>query len=386
MRIAFLTRDFPPIICGVGDYTEQLARAAVAAGHEVVVLTGEPNGKVSIDGEEPDLRVLPVLAPVRLGLSRVFNEIRALRPDLVSLQYTPVSFGRFGLAPEAALLPLLLRGRKIPLATTLHETYLPNPTSVGLRAISAAQAAQLVPILAGSTRVVVNSQAALHRMQTLFPWSAGKLAFAPNGSSIPRVALGPGEAAEVRRRWGLGEDIVLATFGTMRPDKDMITVVRALARLAARWPVKLLCAGYAGDRGGAAVQAAVQREADALGVGDRVVWTGSLPRSEVSRCLGVADVFILPFLGGPGGNRSSLVPALEHGLPVVAFAGPASSSLADQGSVLLVAPQDPPRLADAIHELIEEPLRRQALGRSAREAFEKMWTWQHVLAATLGEP
>jgi glycosyltransferase involved in cell wall biosynthesis len=384
LKVAFVTRNFPPVICGVGDYTEHLARAAMEAGHEVTVLTGPHREAAGANQAPTGLRVLPILSSTRLGLGSVLRHIHAEHPDLVSLQYTPVSFGRYGVAPEAALLPGILRAGGTPVVSTLHETYLPNPRSLGFRALSAVQAAQLVPIVAASTRVIVNSERALLNLKRAFPWARSTLRYAPNASSIPLVQMSEAQHGEVRQRWDLEGSMILATFGTMRPDKDMITVVRALAALAPKRPLKLLCIGYAGGPRGCAMKARVQEEADLLGVGDLLVWTGSLERDDVSRCLGVSDLFILPFVGGPSGNRSSLSPALAHGLPVVAFAGSESSHLADQQAVLLVAPRDPAALAQKIDQLLGNQRQREALGASGREAYERMWTWQHVLSATLG--
>jgi len=44
MRIALITRKFPPQCCGVGDYTLGLARALGKQGHDVVVITQPEQG------------------------------------------------------------------------------------------------------------------------------------------------------------------------------------------------------------------------------------------------------------------------------------------------------------------------------------------------------
>jgi glycosyltransferase involved in cell wall biosynthesis len=114
-----------------------------------------------------------------------------------------------------------------------------------------------------------------------------------------------------------------------------------------------------------------------LGLGDRVVFHGRLPRDAVDAAYERADVFVFPSYREPGGNVQ--FEAMSHGLPLVVSdrGGPASVVTADRG--LVVTPRDPRQyardLAEAIRLLVTDPDRRLAMGAAARAYVEREGTW-----------
>ena len=47
MKIGLITGEYPPQQGGVGDFTRELARALIAAGHEAQVITTAAGGQPS---------------------------------------------------------------------------------------------------------------------------------------------------------------------------------------------------------------------------------------------------------------------------------------------------------------------------------------------------
>jgi glycosyltransferase involved in cell wall biosynthesis len=154
--------------------------------------------------------------------------------------------------------------------------------------------------------------------------------------------------------------------------KDQQTLLAAFARLLASGLDAVLEIAGEDTLGGA-----VQREAERLGVAQRVTFSGAVPSAALAAVYRRAHLFVLSSRheGGP-------VVALEaaaSGLPIV---GTAVGYVADWSGERAVAvpPHEPALLADAIASLIADPWRRARLAASARD-----WVLRHDADWTASE-
>lgn len=388
MKVLFVTVNHPPVTCGVGDYTAYLAREAARSGHEPMVLVGRHVGALpGADGFE-GVRFVPGLpSTLVLRLIHVLRLVRRERPHVVSLQYAAHAFGRGGVAPDIAALPLLLRwvGR-VRVVTTFHETFYEWAGAPRQRILGLVQRLQVVALMLGSEQVVVTTHAREARLRRWARWTRTTIVHAPTGPAIDSVPVDEIEEHATRARWGLGDAVVLATFGTLHPDKDLVTCVEAATKVAVTRSVRVLCIGDIGKRDEALPrQAEVERTEQSLGSCELLVWTGRVSSDEVSRCLAVSSVFLFPVHGGPSGRRSSLMPALSHGLPIVAYEGSERDPEFDEGrTVLLTQPGDPDAMAVAITNLLDDRVLRERLSLGSLELHASWCNWANALDATLG--
>jgi glycosyltransferase involved in cell wall biosynthesis len=96
---------------------------------------------------------------------------------------------------------------------------------------------------------------------------------------------------------------------------------------------------------------------------------GHIPDNEVTRWLQTADVFVAPSLYESFGLV--FLEAMRWGTPVVGtWAGAIPEIIEDGKTGLLVKPQSPGELADAIIQLLKDPARRRALGEMGRRRVE----------------
>ncbi len=114
--------------------------------------------------------------------------------------------------------------------------------------------------------------------------------------------------------------------------------------------------------------------ADRAGVADRIELLGSLDRDGVARELAGALVFALPCRrtkkGDQDGLPVALVEAMAVGVPVVTTPVSGIPELVlDERSGLLVHPEDPAALADALDRLLSDPALRRRLVASGAEAL-----------------
>ncbi|MFK8253192.1 glycosyltransferase [Ancylobacter terrae] len=158
--------------------------------------------------------------------------------------------------------------------------------------------------------------------------------------------------------------VTIVAVGRAVAKKGFEDLLDALARLPADLHWRLVHIG-SGE-----LRVPLQRQAERLGLADRIDWRGSRAQGEVIEALRAADLFVLPSKPGADGDRDGLpnviMEAATQALPIVStrFAG-VPEFVADGVSGLLVPPGDAAALAAALEALARDPARRRALGAAA---------------------
>ena len=112
---------------------------------------------------------------------------------------------------------------------------------------------------------------------------------------------------------------------------------------------------------------------------DPYVWfTGFVPNAKMQNCMCAADICVAPEPSNPFTDRSTMVKILHYmslSKPIVAFDLPEHRFSAGDAAVY-VKPNDELAFAKALAELMDDPLRRQALGELGRRRFETDLAWE----------
>lgn len=188
----------------------------------------------------------------------------------------------------------------------------------------------------------------------------------PNGVDTDRFAMLPDQEA-IRRQLGLGSAAPVVTIvAALRPEKNHELFLAAAARVRQRIAdARFLVVGDGPRRGD------LERVAKRLEVDDAVHFLGS--RDDVPAILTVTDVFCLS--SHNEANPVSILEAMSVGRPVVATdVGSVSETVDDGQTGLLVAPGDEADAANALCELLLDPLRRQKMGDEARRRVVARWS------------
>ena len=142
----------------------------------------------------------------------------------------------------------------------------------------------------------------------------------------------------------------------MVPKKGFDVLVHALAELRARdLDVKLVLAGEDGPQA-----PAIRELAGELGVADRIVWRGTVTQAELLAEYRSSSMFVLACRVDADGDRDGipnvLVEAMAAGLPVVSTTVSGIPEIVEHDmNGLLVPPDDPHALADAIWRIAKDP-------------------------------
>ncbi len=192
-------------------------------------------------------------------------------------------------------------------------------------------------------------------------------AIAP-GAHVHRMYHGVDHALfHPRQRLAAGAVPLILSVGRLREKKGQDTLIDACALLRDRGQA-FVCevVGYGEE------QAALQARIVGLGLADRVCLVGKLAREQVMARYARAAVYVQPSRVAADGDRDGipnvLLEAMAMGVPVVSTRVSGIPELVGhRQNGLLVAPDEPRELADAIAELFEHPMLCTELGREARQ-------------------
>jgi glycosyltransferase involved in cell wall biosynthesis len=200
-------------------------------------------------------------------------------------------------------------------------------------------------------------------------------------SATDPAHFAPIEAGVARRRLGIEpERPVVGFVGLFYRHQGVPTLLHALAKLRPGMP--RLLALIVGD---GAMRRAWQDTARALHLDDGVRFTGQVPYADAPDYFNAMDVVAAPFTAHRGETSPfKVLDALACARPVVASDLPSVRPLAESGAVVLVPPDDPGALADALAALLADPVHRVAMGWKGRGFVEQHASWDRT-AARLAE-
>jgi len=285
--------SFPPMKCGIGDYTACLAEALgkYPFGIEAVAVLTHTNARpVPLHF---NFEVLPLVQGWRISeILRIVNIIRRWRPEIVHIQYPGQGYGRRWLP---WLLPILLTSLGIHVVQTWHE-------------YCTGRWRYLCNAIAPGGLVVVRPNYKQH-MSSSYRWLTRhkRFRFIPNASIFPIVNLRDTERQAIRAQFADGDSSLIVFLGFVYPAKGL----ESLFEIAdpARHNLTLICDLNPADPYHKLI---LDRMSDEAWAG-RVKAIGFLPAAEVSRIVAAADAVVLPFREGGGKWNSSIHGALAQG-------------------------------------------------------------------------
>lgn len=348
MRIAIVIHEYPPVGGGAATAAAQTARALVAAGHQVLVITAggrglpaqECDGGVEIR-RLPALRVsalapgaaelLSFCASAALGLTR---QLRGFGAEAV-IAYFAVPAGVF--ATESA------RRLGIPCVVSLRGSDVPGFVDGRLEGRLGRLAHPAVRrALRLAHRIAPNSDVLAELVTRFYPEIAGKLAVVRNGIEPAAVADEPAGSG--------GPGLAIIQVGQLIERKRVAVTIEAIRRLS-DLDVRLTVIG----------SGPLESELREAARGLPVEFAGHLPRAAILERLRRHDLFAMT--SAAEGMSNAMFEAIAAGLPVVTSANGSHDLVEVAGCGRVVPVDDPAALAAAIRELAEHPVECDRLAR-----------------------
>jgi phosphatidyl-myo-inositol dimannoside synthase len=372
MKILLLTEVFPPRKGGSGRWLWELYRRLPSSIHTRVV-AGDVAGAEAFDRVgELDIARLPLcfsswglLNPrgayeYARAAYRMRRIVSTLRPDVIHC-------GKC--LPEGLIAAYFRRRHGIPFCCYAHgEELTLARTSRELRRLTST-------VLREATMVIANSRHS--RDLLLADWGLDEQNVKVMHPGVDTAKFRPARPdPAVRQRLGWTDRQVVLTVGALQKRKGQDMLIRALPAIRERCPAVLYAiVGEAWER--EYIEALVRE----VGVESLVQFRGVPDESELVECYQQCDLFALP-------NRRVdwdiegfgivLLEAQACGKAVVAGAsGGTAEAIQTNQTGHMVDCDTPGRVADAIAELLQDPMRMADMGRRGRE-WAGRFDWQVV--------
>jgi glycosyltransferase involved in cell wall biosynthesis len=191
-----------------------------------------------------------------------------------------------------------------------------------------------------------------------------------SGPESARFGLEPGDPAHRRGRRHL-----VAYLGVMGPQDGVDYLLRCARAVKDRGRTDI---AYTLIGSGDSFPDLV-REAERLGLGDDLLFTGRIPDEEVAAILSAADVCVSPDPKNPLNDVSTMNKVIEYmalGKPVLAFDLAETRYSAGDGA-LYAQPNVEADLADKLIRLLDDEGLRAEMGRRNRERFLDTLAWDY---------
>jgi glycosyltransferase involved in cell wall biosynthesis len=182
-----------------------------------------------------------------------------------------------------------------------------------------------------------------------------------------------------------GTDRATHAFGSMPPElltvatltyrKGHDVLIEALARITDLAWHSTLVGSLERDP---AVAQHIQEQIARLHLQDRITIAGEMTNEALAQAYATADVFVLP--SRHEGYGMVFAEALAHGLPIVACAAGAVSDTVPSDAGLLVPPDHPVALADALRHVLTDASARKRLSDAAWTRGQDLPTWNDTAA------
>lgn len=345
MRVWLYSRVDPADPGGVQAVFTGLATYLRRRGHAVSVAWSRPRS--SSDG---DLTLeLPALvwrhglpAPRALasavweGLRLAWSLLRT-RPAVVNVHYV---------TRETDYFLVLKRLFRFRLVVSVHGSDVLRPKAWDAPALPRA--------LAGADALTVVSRDVMDHLRDRYRVAEHRIALIRNGIDVEFWS-------GATRRPGVEPRPLVLSVGRLHPVKGHDVLVAAFARVVEAVPdARLVIAGEGGFR------QAIEDRIRALGLGASVDLVGHQTPVEVRDWMARARVYALP--SRSEGMPLSLLEAMAAGVPVVAARVGGVPEVLDDGTGIVVEPEDPAALGAAIASILVDADRHDGMTRQARES------------------
>lgn len=257
------------------------------------------------------------------------------------------------------LIPL----KKLPWIYTVHNV-LPHEDSAAMMSI-------YQKIYHKMDGLIFHNQHSLHQFQTLFPNIPAKKTIIPHGEY--------GTLGSVDLSGELPQTPNVLFFGNIRPYKGLKHLIQAFPMIQQKIPqAKLYIAGQALED-----FSPYQMQLETLGLTDRVTCTlDYIPDEDIPGIFRQASVVVLPYEHID--QSGVLLLAMGMGRAVVASAVGGIPEVIDDGKTgVLVEPNNPEALAEAVSTVLLDQEVLRTMGKAAARDVNTRFAWGNIAQRTL---
>jgi glycosyltransferase involved in cell wall biosynthesis len=229
-------------------------------------------------------------------------------------------------------------------------------------------------LLTLSSKVIAVSKAVRERLEEVAPRS-DKFVVIYNGVDLTEFSSQLPDK-KIKEEFGIEDDLILVgTVGQLIPGKGQDIFLRAAAQVSKLFPnVKFIIVGD----GNEAYRKKLEDLSKELRIAEKVIFTGF--REDIPQIMSSLDIFVLSSTNLEGFSRV-ILEGMASRKPVIASrVGGNPEAVEDGKTGIIVPPEDPAPLADAILELVKNEDKRSQMGEAGRRRVEKLFSIEKNIA------
>lgn len=363
---------FPPWRGGAETYVYNLAKALTKRGHHVTVSCANPPlraGTNWLDGIEVKRHKL---------LAKVYGTplMPSLLKDVLNSD-ADILHANFPSPFTASIVASISTIRRIPAVLTWHND-LP-PVTAPARTLALMHDKLILPRYIRAYRRIISTSEAYRKSSQILSKLGDLVTVVPNGVDCARFRPDI-SSVNLTERLGLGDKFTVLFVGALTKwhrYKGLDVLLKAMRTLLnTRTELSLLVVGDGELKGEYEV---MSRQ---LGVSESTLFLGDIPDVQLPEYYSAADVLVLPSKDRSEGFGLTILEANSTGKPVVASnTGGIPSVVRDSYNGLLVQPNDPAALSEALLYLFNNRGLAAKMGRNGRKVAEKH-DWSKTAALT----
>ncbi len=364
MKVLMLTQDFPPADGGIAIFVQHICQELRRNNICVEVLAQDVEWAAAFDAAQSyaihrysGRGRLSSMAPI---VNTVFQALRG-HADMLFLGHILSTYGLGAwLLWRIFHVPYVLLVHGFDLVVYLRQSRVDNLASS--------------LILKNATLIFANREYTKSVILERIGDTEGKVTVVIPG--VDPDMFKPGlDTSAIKQKYGIGDDRVILTVGRLVPKKNHDHVLMALPEVLQKIPdLKYMIVGEGPEK------ARLERVVRQLEIQKQVIFTGIVEHTALPPYYCLCDVFIMPSCVADDNFESFGIVFAEAsacGKPVIGSkTGGISDAVVDGVTGLLVEPDDPKEIAQALIRLLTDGQFALTLGKNGRARVENELTWE----------
>ena len=379
MKILMLTWEYPPrIVGGIARVVHDLSKRLIKDGHEVTVVTYK-DGDVPAYENDKGVQVYRV-ENYMIHPNNFIDWIMQLNFNLIAKASEIIQKeGKFDvihahdwLVANAA--KALKNAFDIPIVSTIHATEAGRNSGIHDDTQRYINDTEWL-LTYESTEVIVNSNYMKNHVQGLFGLPFDKINVIPNGINLTNFN-GIERDYDFRRQYAMDNEKIILYVGRLVYEKGVQHLISAMPKILENYhDAKLIIAGKGG------MLDELKGQAEAIGLSNKVYFTGYLNSKQVQKMYKCADVAVFPSTYEPFGIVA--LEAMLAGVPTVVSDIGGLNEIVDHGvNGMKSYAGNSNSIADSVISLLYDKQLAANVSKKAKQKVKEEFNWNKIAQNT----
>ncbi|MCI9000227.1 MAG: glycosyltransferase family 4 protein [Clostridia bacterium] len=379
MKILMLTWEYPPrIVGGIARVVNDLSKRLIKDGHDVTVVTYR-EGNTPYYEDDKGVKVYRVdnymIHPnnfIDWIMQMNFNMIAKANEIMAKEGKFDVIHAHDWLVAYAA--KTLKNSYDIPIVATIHATESGRNSGIHDETQRYINDTEWM-LTYEATEVIVNSNYMKRELQYQFGLPFEKINVVPNGINV-NMFSGVERDYDFRRQYAADHEKIILFMGRLVYEKGVQHLVSAMPKILAGYhDAKLVIAGKGG------MTDELKAQVNAMGISNKVYFTGYMDAKQVCKMYKCADVSVFPSTYEPFGIVA--LEAMLSGTPVVVSDIGGLNEIVNHGENGMKSyAGNPNSIADSILALLYNPQLSANVVKNAKNMVKNEYNWAKIAQDT----